>query len=82
MSTATFTDKDLEDIADAAVRLTNGEFVTDKEYANIVDGDEDIPIIVKNLAKLRFVMWINKPEAIRFLELARETDQNLETKGE
>jgi hypothetical protein len=67
------TDSDLRRIVEAAINGTNPSPET---IASIADGDDDIPILIANLAKLRFFLWTTLEGGIAFLKIERELDQD------
>lgn len=73
MSLARMTDSDLHRIVQAAIDATDPSPET---IAGIADGDEDIPILIANLAKLRGLFWTTIEGGIAFLQIDRELDQD------
>ena len=77
MSLARMTDSDLRKIVEAAINAQ--VTVTDpspETIASIADGDEDIPILIANLAKLRGLFWTTPEQGVAFLKIERELDQD------
>ena len=77
MSTATFTNQDLQKIVELALEISEGirDEATIDDVQDIVDGDEDIVMITNNLAKLYFLTWITIEGGIKFLQVERELDR-------
>jgi hypothetical protein len=77
MSLARVTDSDLRKIVEAAIDAQEtGTDPSPETIASIADGDEDIPILIANLAKLRWLFWTTPEQGIAFLEIERELDQD------
>ncbi len=77
MSLARMTDSDLRKIVEAAINAeVTGTNPSPETIASIADGDEDIPILIANLAKLRFFLWTTFEGGIAFLKIERELDQD------
>jgi len=77
MSTATFTNQDLQKIVELAPEISEGarDEATIDDVQDIVDGDEDIVILTNNLAQLRFLTWKTLEGGIKFLQVERELDR-------
>ena len=77
MSTATFTNQDLQKIVELALEISEGirDEATIDDILHIVDGDEDIVMITNNLAQLRFLTWKTLEGGIKFLQVERELDR-------
>ena len=70
------TDRDLEKITEAAIRLDEEGVKPNKGVIEaIADGDEDIPVIIRNFAEMRGMLWTTLEGGIRFLEIERELDE-------
>lgn len=77
MSLARMTDSDLRRIVEAAINAqVTGTNPSPETIASIADGDEDIPILIANLAKLRWLFWTTPAQGIAFLEIERALDQD------
>jgi hypothetical protein len=77
MSLARMTDSDLRKIVQAAINTqVTGTNPSPETIASIADGDEDIPILIANLAKLRWLFWTTLEQGIAFLEIERARDQD------
>jgi hypothetical protein len=77
MSLARMTDDDLRKIVEAAINAqVTGTNPSPKTIASIADGDEDIPIIIANMAKLRWLFWTTPEQGIAFLKIERALDQD------
>lgn len=75
MSCAYLTDQDIEKIVKAAIKLhETGVEPTWDEIAAIADGDEDIPVLIENMAAIRVWLWTTLEGGIHFLKLERELD--------
>jgi hypothetical protein len=71
------TDSDLSRIVEAAINAQVTETNRGPEtIASIADGDEDIPILIANLASLRWLFWTTLEQGIAFLEIERALDQD------
>lgn len=75
MSLARVTDSDLRRIVEAAInaQVTRTD-PSPETIAGIADGDQDIPILIANMAKLRWLFWTTPEQGIAFLEIERELD--------
>jgi hypothetical protein len=83
MSLARMTDSDLRRIAEAAISAhETGTDPSPETIASIADGDEDIPILIANMAKLRWLFWTTPAQGIAFLKIERELDQDDEALDE
>ncbi len=83
MSLARMTDSDLRRIVEAAINAQVTETNPSPEtIASIADGDEDIPVLIANLAELRFFLWTTLEGGITFLKIERELDQDDEALDE
>jgi hypothetical protein len=83
MSLARMTDSDLRKIVEAAINAeVTGANPSPEIIASIADGDEDIPILIANLAELRFFLWTTLEGGIAFLQIERELDQDDEALDE
>ena len=83
MSLARMTDSDLSKIVQAAINAQQtGTDPSPETIAGIADGDEDIPILIANMAKLRWLFWTTPEQGIAFLEIERELDQDDEALDE
>lgn len=83
MSLARMTDSDLRRIVEAAINAQVTETDPSPEtIASIADGDEDIPILIANMAKLRWLFWTTPEQGIEFLKIERELDQDDEELSE
>jgi len=70
------TDEDLKKITEAAIRLDKeGIKPTEEVIEAISDGDEDIPIIICNFAKMRGFFWFMLESGVHFLKIERELDE-------
>ncbi|MEI2690115.1 MAG: hypothetical protein V9H69_10580 [Anaerolineae bacterium] len=68
MSLARMTDSDLRKIVEAAINAqVTGTDPSPETIASIADGDEDIPILIANMAKLRWLFWTTPEQGIAFL---------------
>jgi hypothetical protein len=77
------TDSDLRRIVEAAINAQVTETNPSPEtIASIADGDEDIPVLIANLAELRFFLWTTLEGGITFLKIERELDQDDEALDE
>jgi hypothetical protein len=77
MSLARMTDSDLRRIVQAAINAqVTGTNPSPETIASIADGDEDIPILIANLAKLRWLFWTTPEQGLAFLEIERALDQD------
>jgi hypothetical protein len=77
MSLARMTDSDLRRIVQAAINTqVTGTNPSPETIASIAGGDEDIPILIANLAKLRWLFWTTQEQGLAFLEIERELDQD------
>ena len=77
MSLARMTDSDLRKIVEAAINAqVTGTNPSPETIASIADGDEDIPILIANMAELRFLLWTTLEQGIAFLKIDRELDQD------
>lgn len=75
MSLARMTDDDLSKIVEAAINAqVTGADPSPETIAGIADGD--IPILIANMAKLRWLFWTTPEQGIEFLALERELDQD------
>lgn len=74
MSTATFTNQDLQKIVELALEISEGarDEATLDDVQGIVDGDEDIVMITNNMAKLRYLTWTTLAGGLHFLQIERE----------
>jgi len=71
------TDDDLSKIVEAAIDAqVTGTDPSPETIASIADGDEDIPVIIANMAKLRWLFWTTPEQGIAFLKIERELDQD------
>jgi hypothetical protein len=83
MSLARMTDSDLRRIVEAAINAeVTGTGPSLETIASIADGDEDIPILIANLASLRWLFWTTPEQGIAFLQIERELDQDDEALDE
>lgn len=77
MSLARMTDDDLSKIVEAAINAQEtGTDPSPETIAGVADGDEDIPILIANMAKLRWLFWTTPEQGIAFLEIERALDQD------
>ena len=77
MSLARMTDSDLRRIVEAAINAqVTGTNPSPETIASIADGDEDIPILIANLAKLRWLFWTTPEQGLAFLQIERALDQD------
>lgn len=77
MSLARMTDSDLRRIVEAATNAeVTGANPSPETIASIADGDEDIPVLIANLAELRFFLWTTLEGGIAFLKIERDLDQD------
>ena len=77
MSLARMTDSDLRRIVEAAINAqVTGTNPSPETIASIADGDEDIPILIANMASLRWLFWTTPEQGIAFLKIERELDQD------
>ena len=83
MSLARMTDSDLSKIVEAAINAqVTGTNPSPEIIASIADGDEDIPILIANLASLRWLFWTTPEQGLAFLQIERELDQDDEALDE
>ena len=76
MSLARMTDRDLRRIVEAAINAQEtGTDPSAETIAGIADGDEDIPILIANMTKLRWLFWTTPEQGIAVLEIERALDQ-------
>ena len=77
MSLARVTDTDLSKIVEAAINAqVTGTGPSPETIASIADGDDDIPILIANMAKLRWLFWTTPEQGIAFLKIERELNQD------
>jgi hypothetical protein len=69
-------DQDLTRIVEAAIEAQEtGLSPSAETIAAIADGDEDIPKIITNMARLRWLFWTTPEQGLKFLQIERELDE-------
>jgi len=71
------TNSDLRRIVEAAINVqATATNPSPETIASVADGDDDIPIIIANMAELRWLFWTTPEQGIEFLKIERELDQD------